>query len=340
LICVVLGVGAGAVTTNPVYPASLYIFVVLLIAPVVMVNIQIGDQTHLILAGMLTVFMTYVLNAGRALSRTFESSLRMDFENAQLVGLLLEENQRAEAAQQQAEQASKTKSKFLAAASHDLRQPMHALALFVEVLKNRTHDAQSTQLIAQVEESVGVLEKMFEALLDVSKLDAGVVQPRLEAFAIQPMLDRMYAEFSWLAREKKLDFKVTCDCRVMVRSDPLLLERILRNLISNAICYTENGQVEIGCAQLSAGLQLEVRDTGIGIAPEHLPAIFEEYYQVGNQQRDRNKGLGLGLAIVKRLEKLLGYQLQVSSALGVGTSFFLLIPEHKPDDMIETCKAI
>lgn len=325
LICVVLGLAAGAVTINPVFPPALYIYVTLLVMPIVFNNMVLADFTHLVLAGMLLVYLAFVLYAGRDLARTFELSLRRGLENARLVVQLTEEKRRAELAQHSAEQANQMKSKFFAAASHDLRQPMHALALFVEVLKNRDHDAQAARLIGQLENSVEVLAGMFDALLDISKLDAGVVQPCCEDVRIQSLLDRMYAEFSWLAHDKGLSFEVG-NCPHAIYTDPMLLERVLRNLISNAVRYTDQGGVTVTCEQTDDGLRLEVRDSGIGIAPEHLPHIFDEYYQVGNWQRDRNRGLGLGLAIVKRLEQLLGYGMKLESTLGKGSCFTLLVP--------------
>ncbi len=326
LICVMLGMAAGAVTINPVFPPALYIYVILLIVPVLFANLAIGDNFHhFFLSAMLVVYMFFVLNAGRGLNRTFELALRRRFENEQLVRQLTEEKRRAEQAQQSAEQANRMKSRFFAAASHDLRQPMHALTLFVEILKDQIDDPHAAQLVGQLEHSVEVLSSMFDALLDISKLDAGVVQPCHENFAIQPLLDRLNAEFSWLARDKGLRFEVARS-DLVVCSDSMLLERILRNLISNAIRYTEQGGVEIDCKRVTEGLQLEVRDSGIGIASDHISQIYEEYYQVGNQQRNRNEGLGLGLAIVKRLEQLLGYRMKLDSTLGVGSCFTFVVP--------------
>lgn len=325
LACVVLGLAAGATTINPVFPPALYIYVTLLIVPLTLENMLLADSTHLTLAGMLSVYLAFVLNSGGDMAKTFELSLRREWENTRLVEQMTEEKLRAERAQHSAEQANQMKSKFFAAASHDLRQPMHALALFVEVLKGREHDEQTVRLIGQVENSVEALAGMFDALLDISKLDAGVVQPHCEDVRIQALLDRMYAEFSWLAHDKGLSFEVG-NCLHAVYTDPLLLERVLRNLISNAVRYTDQGGVTVTCETVDEGVQLVVRDTGIGIAPEHFPHIFEEYYQVGNKQRDRSKGLGLGLAIVKRLEQLLGYRMKLESTLGKGSCFTLLVP--------------
>lgn len=333
LICIVLGVAAGAITTNPVFPPALYIFVSLLIVPIMFANVWVGDYQHLILAGLLMAYLLYVLNAGRALAETFELSLSRALENEQLVQQLIAEKQRAEGALLQAEQANISKSKFLAAASHDLRQPMHALTLFVEALKTHVQGAQGGELMRQVETSVDVLGEMFDALLDISRLDAGVVAPRNQPVHLQQVLDHMAAEFTWTAQAKNLKLHIASfDGQVV--TDPMLLERILRNLISNAIRYTERGEIAIVSTALEGAVNIDICDTGIGIAEQHLSRIFEEYYQIGNAQRDRNNGLGLGLAIVMRLSNLLGCKITVRSNEGVGSCFSLLVPLQPVDVMI------
>ena len=333
LICVILGIAAGAVTLNPVFPPSLYIFVGLLILPILFASLAVGDRVHLILAAMLAIYLAFVLNAGRGLSRTFEQSLRGEWENAKLVGQLVQQKERAEQAQRDAELASRMKSQFFAAANHDLRQPMHALAMYVEVLKSGPLNEQAKSTVMQLDRSVEVMRSMFDMLLDISRLDAGVVQPNFEPFAIGPLLDRLRGEFATPARDKGLRLEMV-SCPETIVSDPLLLERILHNLLSNAIRYTERGGVKVNCEQLTDGLRIEVRDSGIGIPLEHLPHIFEEYYQVSNRQRDRSKGLGLGLSIVERLARLLGFRMQVHSTPGEGSSFSFVIPVRDPDVMI------
>lgn len=319
LICVLMGIAAGAVTINPVHPPTLYIYLVALLLPMLVNTLAVGDTTHRVLAAMMAMFLLFLLNAGRDLSRVFELSLRRSFDNAELVKSLGEEKNRAE-------HANLMKSKFFAAASHDLRQPMHALTLFVDVLKNRRHDEASAQLVRQIEQSAAVMGEMFDALLDLSKLDAGVVHPNLEHFTIQPLLDRMREEFDWLARDKGLRLEMY-GSTARVYSDQVLLERVLRNLISNALRYTEQGTVTVACMNAEDGLRIEVKDSGIGIAPDQLQHIFEEYYQVGNPQRDRRRGLGLGLSIVSRLERLLGYHMRVESTLGLGSCFIFTVPK-------------
>ncbi|HCI13481.1 MAG TPA: hypothetical protein DFK12_05850 [Gallionellaceae bacterium] len=333
LICVILGVAAGAVTLNPVFPPSLYIFLALLILPVALLSFSIGDRAHLILGVLLFIYLVFVLNAGRGLSRTFEQSLRGEWENARLVGQLVQQKARAEQAQQDAELASRMKSQFFAAANHDLRQPMHALAMYVEVLKSGALSEQARATVMQLERSVEVMCAMFDTLLDISRLDAGVVQVNVEPFSLGPLLNKLRGEFEMLAQDKGLRLEMD-SCSDTVGSDPLLLERILRNLLANAIRYTERGGVTVACRRVAEGERIEVCDTGIGIPPEHLPHIFEEYYQVSNRQRDRSKGLGLGLAIVERLARLLGFQMQVHSTLGEGACFSFVIPACEPGVMI------
>ncbi len=311
MICVVLGLAAGAVTMNAVHTPSLYIYVSGVTLPVLFRLVQQGDSIHWILAGMLLLFLLVVLNSGRELSKTFWTSLVRRYENYSLLQQLSEQKSRAEA-------ASREKSRFLAAASHDLRQPLQALVLFSEALQDAATEKKTVQLAGQIEKSVSALMGMFDELLDVSRLDAGVVEVRWQHFQLHAILDRLYLEFAPLAHAKGLLFEVPT-CRQVVYSDPYLLERILRNLVSNAVRYTPAGEVRVVCQCTGAMLKLEVVDTGVGISAESMPHIFAEYYQVGNPQRDRR--MGLGLAIVRRMEALLGYRVEVESAPGKGSVF-------------------
>ncbi|MDD2722135.1 MAG: HAMP domain-containing sensor histidine kinase [Gallionella sp.] len=324
VLCVFLGLGAGAATSNPVFPPSLYIFITLMTWPLVLACMMFGDRDHMILAGLLMVYWGFLLKAGRELGGTFELSLQRALENESLVGQLTEEKQRAE-------QASQVKSRFLAAASHDLRQPVHALALLVEALKIHVQDEAGRNICHKVEISVEALSNMLNTLLDVSRLDAGAIKPCLATFSLKQLLNRLHDEFEVFAIKQGLTLEVS-GCDVKVHTDAMLLELVLRNLLSNALRHTHQGSVSLLCRQIEGGVQLVVQDTGVGIAPEFLPHIFEEYYQVGNQQRDRRRGLGLGLSIVKRLDQLLGLHLQVSSVPDVGTNFVMVIPLPQADD--------
>lgn len=228
-------------------------------------------------------------------------------------------------AHREAERANLAKSRFLAAASHDLRQPIQAAAMFVAALKTSHSVERRTEIIESIQESLRATDDLLNALLDVSRLDAGVLQPRLRPFAIGDILERMELEFRGLAQEKRLRFRLV-QSSATVYSDPLLVERMVGNLVSNALRYTETGSLVIGCRHRGDSLRLEVWDSGIGIAEDDLETIFEEFHQLGNPERDRTRGLGLGLAIVKRLSRLLGHRVTVRSRLGGGSVFAIELP--------------
>lgn len=228
-------------------------------------------------------------------------------------------------AHREAERANLAKSRFLAAASHDLRQPIQAAAMFVTALKTSNSPERRAEIIASIEESLHATDDLLNALLDVSRLDAGVLQPRLRPFAIGDILERMELEFRGLAQEKRLRFRLV-QSSATVYSDPLLVERMVGNLVSNALRYTETGSLVIGCRRHGDRLRLEVWDSGIGIAESDLETIFEEFHQLGNPERDRTRGLGLGLAIVQRLSRLLGHRVTVRSQPGRGSVFAIELP--------------
>lgn len=225
----------------------------------------------------------------------------------------------------EAERASRAKSRFLAAASHDLRQPLQAINMFVAALKVSAGTDESGEIIASIQESLRATDELLDALLDVSRLDAGVLQPRLRPVAVADLVDRMETEFASQAARKGIALRIVTSSQV-VRTDPTLLERVLRNLVSNAVRYTESGRILIGCRHRGQALRLEVWDTGIGIPADKLGAVFEEFYQLGNPERDRTHGLGLGLAIVDRVSSLLGYRVDVRSIPGRGSMFAVELP--------------
>lgn len=313
MICVVFGLVAGAVTLDSVYPPSLYIYIFGVTLPLLARLMFVDDRTHWLLAGMLLMYLVGALSAGRELSKTFWKSLWQRYENDILIQQLTEQKAIAET-------ANREKSRFLASASHDLRQPLQALVLFSEALQDIARENDTRHLAVQIGKSVSALVGMFDALLDISKFDAGVVQAIKHHFKAQGIFDRLYADFTPLALAKGLELAVL-KTELVGYSDPHLLERILRNLIANAIRYTNVGKVTVSCQCAGDMLQFDIKDTGIGIHAESIPHIFEEYYQVDNQHRDRLKGLGLGLAIVRRMESLLGCKVTVASELGKGSTF-------------------
>jgi signal transduction histidine kinase len=237
------------------------------------------------------------------------------------------ESATAELARQKeaAEQAYAAKSKFLAAASHDLRQPLHALGLFVASLKQRRVAPEDAGLMEKIEASVAALTEMFNTLLDLSRLEAGTLVPDIQTIPLQALFIRLGNEHGVQAEEKSLRLVIR-PSPLLVRSDPMLLNQILSNLLSNAIRYTDRGGVLVAARRRGHDVCIQVWDTGIGIDAETLPHIYEEYFQAGNAARNRSQGLGLGLNIVHRLCGLLAHRLHVRSVPGRGTVFSLFLP--------------
>jgi CheY-like chemotaxis protein/anti-sigma regulatory factor (Ser/Thr protein kinase) len=202
---------------------------------------------------------------------------------------------------------------------------MHALMLFVTDLKQRIQYPEVSRIVHNIERSVSAMVSLFNALLDISRLDAGVLHANPVDFPIQSLLDRLRLEFGAAAREKGLYFSVM-GSKLVVRTDPLLLERIVVNLVSNALRYTTRGGVVVGCRRQVDSLRIEVWDSGPGIPLERQRDIFQEFFQLSNPERDRSKGLGLGLAIVERMAKLIGTRVRLRSVVGKGSVFHLTVP--------------
>lgn len=223
-----------------------------------------------------------------------------------------------------AERANAAKTHFLAAASHDLRQPVQSLVLLTAALAVRLGDHPASALVGKIEASINALCRLLDAILDMSKLDAGVVSPSVQTVSLGAIFQRLEDEYRLRAAEKGIRFRAA-PTSVTLSADPALLERIIRNLVENALRYTDQGRIVLGCRRNAEGLRVQVLDTGIGIPAEHLERIFHEFYQIANPARDRGKGLGLGLAIVDRLARLLKYRVEVASTPGKGSCFTVQI---------------
>jgi two-component system CheB/CheR fusion protein len=235
-----------------------------------------------------------------------------------------------ESAKRQAEQANLAKSRFLAAASHDLRQPLQTLSLLQGILSKKVRDPDSLKLVTRLEETLGAMSGMLNTLLDINQLEAGTVRPELVTFPIEDLLERLRSEFAYHAAARSLGWRMV-PCGLSVHSDPRLLEQMIRNLLSNAAKYTEHGGVLLGCRRRGDKLRIEVWDTGRGIPEGQLRSIFEEFRQLDNSARERNRGLGLGLAIVQRLADLLGHAVDVRSRPGKGSVFAVEVPIGRQD---------
>jgi PAS domain S-box-containing protein len=229
------------------------------------------------------------------------------------------------AARNAADRANRAKSAFLAAASHDLRQPIQTLSLLNTVLARTVTDARAAKAVYRQGEALGAMADSLNALLDISKIESGALKPDIEDCGVQKIFTRLRSAFELQAEAKGLKLLVD-DCEDVVRSDPDLLEQIIQNLVSNAIRYTKNGLVQLRCLHLDGSVRIDVLDTGIGIPINALDMIFEEFYQLHREPGERREGLGLGLSIVQRLARLLEHPLQVTSTPGEGTCISVTVP--------------
>ena len=229
------------------------------------------------------------------------------------------------AARDAAEKANIGKSRFLAAASHDLRQPLQSLGLYLSVMARQSDTDKRQEIMGKMRQSLDTMGNLLDALLDISKLDGGSVVPEKRDFHVRELLDRIVTDNIQQAEEKGLLLECTGE-NCVVHSDPALLERVVENFVTNAIRYTEHGRVRIACECDADAARISVIDSGIGMPEDSLKNIFDEYYQLDNDVRDRRKGLGLGLAIVKHVSQLLEHPLEVSSTLGKGSTFSIDVP--------------
>ncbi len=326
LIVCIFSVILGGLNLTAVYRPAFYGFTLAALVPLVARVAIEGGQVHWFTALVLLVVLMFVLSFGRRLNDLLTHSLAIRHENVDLIELLTAQTRAAESARTAAETANRAKSQFLAAASHDLRQPLHAIGLFSAALSAKARDPEMKPLAASIHASVEALESLFGQLLDLSRLDAGALSPERGEVPLGPLFCRLAADFAPQAAARGLALRVvpTAWC---VDSDPLLLERILRNLLANALRYTRKGGVVLGARRRDASVRIDVVDTGIGIAAADRERIFDEFVQIGGAPRhDAGRGMGLGLAIVRRLCALLDHPLALLSTPGRGSRFSVTAP--------------
>lgn len=311
ILAAFVSVTAVFVTMSLSYMPAVKAFVALSMPPIAVMLLIQGTNSHYATAAVVVVLIVSVPLVASKQTRSLK----------ELIGLRMELAHEKESA----EQANLAKSKFLAAASHDLRQPLHALSMFSGTLVMRARKKEDLEIAHNIIGAVSALKMLLNALLDISKLDAGAVVPKQRDFLLTELLDRLRDEYAPQANSKGIQFTVT-HCDIAVHSDPALLETIIRNLLSNALRYTQHGSVSLCCRYTEGGIVVEVADTGIGISEEHRREIFREFHQLHNPERDRTQGLGLGLAIVDRLTRLLGYKMDLQSEPGKGSTFMLTLP--------------
>lgn len=229
-----------------------------------------------------------------------------------------------EASKTEADRANLAKSRFLAAASHDLRQPLQSLTLIQALLAQCVDGDRPQKLVARLDQTLGAMSGMLNALLDINQIEAGVIEPKRRIFRLSEIFERLRDEFTYLAQTRSLSLHIQ-PSSAMIESDPRLLEQIIRNLLGNAVKYTRTGKILLGCRHRAGALRIEIWDSGIGIPENELHAIFDEFHQVGNPARERSLGLGLGLTIVQRLSQLLDHEIDVRSVLGRGSVFSIIL---------------
>ena len=311
----------GAAIATASYTPVFYVAIFSFLVPYTSRLLFEGGFLHIALACGVLSFAIPLIWIHRNINNMIITSLNLQFSHAALAhDLQLQKDN--------AEQATISKSRFLAAASHDLRQPLHALGIFVGELKERTSDLKSRMIIEKIESSATAMTKLFNSLLDISKLDAGAIHPDIKLFPINDLLAEIELECYPQAEAKRLRFKVV-PCKAFVHSDSTLLASVIRNLVSNAIRYTSSGGIVIGCRYQGDMLRIEVWDSGIGIHPDVQQTIFQEFVQLENPERDRNKGLGLGLAIAARIAALLNHKISLASKPGRGSKFSIELPRSK-----------
>ncbi len=318
---------AVSVLTHGYFPPALHAFAVPIFSLLALRYITNGGDrySNAALGVMWMAVLGYVLLCVDRQARSIATHIRLHYENEQLVPELKRQNVIAEQARQRAEEASRSKSRFFAAANHDLRQPLHSLGLFATALRNGSTEEHSRKLIDQILQCTESLEQLFDNLLDISRLDAGQVEVKPENLPVNTILNRVRSTFATPAHEKGLKLTVR-PCNSTLHTDPTLLFRVLSNFVSNAIRYTDEGGILVACRKRKQQLHIQVWDTGMGVPAEQHERIFEEFYQLHNPERDRNRGIGLGLATVKRIAQLLNHPLRLRSVQGRGSCFIIEVP--------------
>ena len=325
LIVCLFGVILGGINLTAVYKPTFYAFVLPALCPLIVRVALVGDQVHEFIAAVMVVVLAFVLRFGHNLNNLMVDSLAIRYENDDLIRALQRQTAAADAARAAAEDANRGKTQFLAAASHDLRQPLHAMGLFAAALSAKVREPELREIVASINTSVEALERLFSALMDISKLDAGAVAPVRAPVSLAPLFARIERQFAPLAAARRLRQRVV-PTRCCVDSDAVLLERILANLVGNAIHYTDRGSIVVGVRRRAGQLRIDVVDSGIGVAAAHHDRIFEEFYRAGGNQGSGRHGMGLGLAIVRRLARLLDHPLSLASAPGHGSRFSVAVP--------------
>ncbi len=316
LLCIYTAVMSGSLVATISSRASYFAFVVGVTLPFIIKLMSTGEQAFINLCIMITVYASMMCFLSKNANDLFIKSVVSNFQNLDLMQKLSEEKEIAE-------NATLAKTQFLAAASHDLRQPLNAINLFVSSLKTAKNDRAKNELVQKVDTSLGGLNKMLHGLLDISKLDAKVTENRPRNLSLSILCDLLVEEYK---KTTKVTLTSEISEDIFVSADQSILYRVVRNLLDNAVKYTEKGEIKLLAIAGSKDVKLQIQDTGIGIPNSKIESIFQEFTQLNNPERDREKGLGLGLAIVDRLCQLAGFELTIESEVNKGTLVTLDLP--------------
>lgn len=306
LISILIGVCTSPSATMALYPLSYFLFITPILASLTWHLNQLDFGQNIIIRLLVPIFWCFLLGYSLNLHRLQIRLLRLQVEK---------DNALAEA-----EQANASKSRFLASASHDIRQPLQAANLFLSSLERQVDSEEGKVLYGRLQDALSSMTELLNSLLDISRLDSQSVAVHKEDMALAPLLDKLAQSVEAQAQAKGVTFRLAGHA-VFVKSDALLLERILSNLLANALRYTKQGSITLRAEQQGKRVRIQVQDTGPGIPAEEHEAIFSEFYQLANPERDSRKGLGLGLAIVSRLCALLGHRVLIDSVPGEGACF-------------------
>ena len=325
IVALTVGFVAGSLGSHLAYLPAFAVYSTTALGMMVLRLFLEGGHIEVII-GFLGIFYYYVMivsarESQNLVKQAVVARLQMEELNQELV----DQQQELVTAKETAEKANIAKSKFLATASHDLRQPLHALRLFVDILDERVTEPELKNVAQKITTTTDALEGLFSNLLELAKAEARVIEPHYEVIRLSELLQNIYMESEPLAERKNLQLRVHCR-DVLVDTDATVLTRIVRNFVTNAIRYTNEGGILIGCRKRGNTVRIEIHDTGVGIPKGHLSKVFDEFHQVSNPERDRSKGLGLGLAIADRLAGILNAPLDVWSEEGRGSCFSVTVP--------------
>ena len=332
LTVIIIGLTVASMAAVSAFLWAYYAYATPALLPLAWLHFNIDDPAYAIFGILILILILVLFPFARINHQVLRRSVVLRFENIDLIQQLIKQKEKAE-------QANIAKTKFLAAASHDLRQPLHAMGLFLGALEERVEKQDQKMIVQKIQKSSSALKDLLDSLLDISKLDAGVIQVNLNSFYIQDLFDSLANEFESDAKEKGLRLKFI-NSSIEIDSDYMMVERIVRNLLSNAIRYTEDGGIVVGCRRHQGQILLAIYDTGIGIETGQMEEVFQEFHQLHNPERDRSKGLGLGLAIVKRMAELLHAPLLSASIPGKGSMFGLVVPVAAATERAKTVSTI